>query len=232
MPCPAPSPSPAELVRARCLNPRCSSVGPPGRVAPRAASTPDRVCAPRLAHPRAPMELGIERGVILSPLESEPSSAGQRRCTPSFERGKRLLAPLGYRGFPGGRGGDRTGKKEEKRGPDGVLSRHEVCGAPVGVPGAAAFRCPVTEAAAGAAGGGCGGRDGKGREIPRSERSCGCPRPGRGRRGLLGGGVVLGLPLPPPRVARFGPRRRGWPWAGALPPCGVWGTSFLRLWSS
>lgn len=182
-------PFPGRARRARCLNPRTSSVGPPGRVATRAVSTPGRLCAPRLAHLRAPMELGIEWGVILSSLESEPSSAGQPRCNPSFERGKRLLAPLGYWGFPGEQGGS---YRREEEGSDGFLSRHKVCEAPAGVPGAAAFRCPVTEPAAGAAGGDWEGRDG--REILRSQRSCGCPRPGRGRRGLLGGGVVLRAP--------------------------------------
>lgn len=183
-------PFPGRARRARCLNPRTSSVGPPGRVATRAASTPDRVCAPRLARPQATMKLGIERGVILSSLESEPSSAGQPRCTPSFERGKRLLAPLGYWGFPGGQDGSR-----EEEGPDGFLSRHSVRGSSRSA-GAAAFRCPVTEPAAEAAGGDWEGRDG--REILRSQRSWGCPRPGRGLRGLLGGGVVL---RPPAAVA-------------------------------
>lgn len=120
-------PFPGRARRARCLNPRGSSVGPPGRVATRAASTPDRVCAPRLAYPRAPMELGIERGVILSPLESGRRSAGQRRCTLSSERGKKLLAPLGYRGFPGGQGGSHRREGVEE-GPDGFLSGTKCAG--------------------------------------------------------------------------------------------------------
>lgn len=217
-------PFPGGARRARCLNPRGSSVGPPGRVATRAASTPGRVCAPRLTQPRAPVELGMERAVILSPLESKPSSAGQRRCTLGFERGKRLLAPLGYRGFPVGQGGSHRGEGGEE-GPDGFLSPHKVCGAPAGVPGAAAFRCPVTEPAAGAAGGGWGGRDGREGRSPGRSGAVGAPCRRGGGGGCSEAMSCFGLPLPSPRDARFGPR--GWPWAGALPRCGCWGTSFL-----
>lgn len=52
-------PFPGKARRARCLNPRGSSVGPPGRVATRVASIPERGCAPPLARPRG---RGRERG--------------------------------------------------------------------------------------------------------------------------------------------------------------------------
>lgn len=174
-------PFPGRARRARCLNPRGSSMGPPGRVATRASSTPERVCAPRLAHPRAPAELGIERGIILSPLESEARSAGQRRCARSFERGKRLLALLGTGASRAGKAG-RTGEKEEKKARTGFcLStkcarlQPECRGGGVPVSGNRT-RC------LGAAGGGWRGRDRREGRYPGRRGAVGA-LPGQGAAG-------------------------------------------------
>lgn len=98
-------PFPGRARRTRRLNPRGSGVGPPGRVATRAASIPERGCAPRLARPRgrgresgnkgnplppprAPVELGIKGGLIFSPSEGDSRSAVQpgRRRPPLLPR--------------------------------------------------------------------------------------------------------------------------------------------------
>lgn len=92
-------------------------------------------------------------------------------------------------------------------------------------PGAATLRCPVTELAAGAAGGGWEGRN------PGRKGVAGAPaRAGGGGGGfcVFGGSFVLGRPVPSPRGAGFGCGTGGWPRAGALPRRGLFrGIRFL-----